>query len=768
MMREITGERKSGTLGQRRFRDFRETLVSIFVDNLNHQVDQRFLWDLFKVFGRMRDIYLSAATVHMKIGYAFVRFGTIEEAKRVAETMNGMYVFGWPIRATVAKHGWKSRNLANTGDAIRHRMQTEDDKKVSLEGKGHRGSYADVLKEKSEVRGVREGDHMEMLKLVITGSSFSDSRWLENSAMGVMMGFTNVSRVKRRLFNRGFSFTTKYLGGRAILWSFNSSQDCEGFISNSFFWNDMFSSVQKWSGVRSFDDKPVWFNFTGVALDYWTEAFFKKLVSKLGELALVDEEMLLRKRLDSARLLLLIPPNRSLPKVIQVVDGFKHFSVSVEAESRLRDMRWINDFLGLNQEFEILDRGCPSMAEETQLQNQVGRRSEAVFEILSNHSMGKVSSEPREFNQRGKEDVEVCRDNSKETFLQEKSTIKSRRFRQVRGKDRVEVNRKWTLGEESSSSAEDEIEEGQIFFSEFPRGECSKKVKALEWAVEDGLGERRTPANSPTGSDLREGLNDAVVEQVEGLCLDGHMDNLTNEALLELALVDETRRVERMREWRKCLKAEDRSRRHGVSIRSSIKGTKKNNSREDGQCVEVEEGSNEDGNMVAKIAKVVERADRRGHDTKGNRILRLRDLTRKLSCDGGSQTGLEVENTGEGFHQDVEEEIVKVIKTGVSLGIDFNGKIMEMEEVIAICEKEEKDRTAETRKRGLGRDEKKRVIQSLVCRHKPMIFFIQEMKLKAFDSSVERGVSGPKRILEDKKSDFRGTSRQSVLRTCKM
>ncbi|KAK2640223.1 hypothetical protein Ddye_028018 [Dipteronia dyeriana] len=52
------------------------------------EVDQAFLWSLFKVFGRVRDIYLSAATERRKIGYAFVRFGTIEKARRVADKTN--------------------------------------------------------------------------------------------------------------------------------------------------------------------------------------------------------------------------------------------------------------------------------------------------------------------------------------------------------------------------------------------------------------------------------------------------------------------------------------------------------------------------------------------------------------------------------------------------------------------------------------------------------------------------------------------------------
>ncbi|KAK1559289.1 hypothetical protein Q3G72_012878 [Acer saccharum] len=80
----------------------------------------------------------------------------------------------------------------------------------------------------------------------------------------------------------------------------------------------------------------------------------------------------------------------------------------------------------------------------------------------------------------------------------------------------------------------------------------------------------------------------------------------------------------------------------------------------------------------------------------------------------------------------MNEEITKVIEIGVSLRVDFNGKIMEMEEVISKCEKEEKERLESSRKR----EEKKEMVRKLVFRHKPMDLFIQESKLKVFDNTV--------------------------------
>ncbi|KAK0581163.1 hypothetical protein LWI29_010799 [Acer saccharum] len=204
--------------------------------------------------------------------------------------------------------------------------------------KGQSSSYADALKDKVDERITSDRVSSDSSELLITDSLLFDGCWLEKSAMGVLKSFSNIAIVKKRLINIGFSCITKYLWGGAILWSFDSIQDCEGFISNSFFFlRDLFSSMEKWSAVRYFDKRPIWFNFTGVALDFRNEAFLKKLGSMIGVFMLVDEDTLFRKRLDMARILLMVSPNKVHPKKIKVVYSRRNFYVIVETEPSQRD-----------------------------------------------------------------------------------------------------------------------------------------------------------------------------------------------------------------------------------------------------------------------------------------------------------------------------------------------------------------------------------------------------------------------------------------------
>ncbi|KAK3228262.1 hypothetical protein Dsin_008124 [Dipteronia sinensis] len=63
-------------------RDFRDSMFSINVNNLNPVVDSACLWGVFKVFGRVRDVFLSSKNGGRMSFYAFIMFNTLEEANR--------------------------------------------------------------------------------------------------------------------------------------------------------------------------------------------------------------------------------------------------------------------------------------------------------------------------------------------------------------------------------------------------------------------------------------------------------------------------------------------------------------------------------------------------------------------------------------------------------------------------------------------------------------------------------------------------------------
>ena len=140
--REKSRERRPVSLGREgnqvkpngwdlsRNRDFRESLFSVFIDYLNPKVDVGCLWSVFKVFGRVRDVYLSSKKSSRRSSFAFIRFETQEEAKRVAIKVNGMHIFGWPIVSKIASFGWNHRRYVSGSSRALLKMENESSKGV--------------------------------------------------------------------------------------------------------------------------------------------------------------------------------------------------------------------------------------------------------------------------------------------------------------------------------------------------------------------------------------------------------------------------------------------------------------------------------------------------------------------------------------------------------------------------------------------------------------------------------------------------------------
>ena len=113
------------------------------------------LWNIFKPFGRVRDVYLSSKSRARRSLFAFIRFETMEEATKVARLTNKMYVYGWPIVSKVASYGWNKRINA---EGLRHQNEAVSKEKGMKGGpvkqsiNGNK-TFVEVLKGNSGMKG---------------------------------------------------------------------------------------------------------------------------------------------------------------------------------------------------------------------------------------------------------------------------------------------------------------------------------------------------------------------------------------------------------------------------------------------------------------------------------------------------------------------------------------------------------------------------------------------------------------------------------------
>ncbi|KAK1548837.1 hypothetical protein Q3G72_023053 [Acer saccharum] len=284
--------------GERRLsddrRDYRDNLFLVFIGNLNPKVDVACLWGVFKVFGRVRDVFLFAKVRARSSYYAFVRFDTIEEASKVAKMVHGMHVYGWPINAKMADHGWKKRR---SSEVVKNSLEKKgsfidsdrpnDGGSVDSSAKeelNHR-SYADILKGE-QVHHNRRADKRKIHRLSMS--------WKKQK--------TTVERLSRC----------------AIDW---------------------------WTPKG----KLSWINAVGIPMSCWEEAFFLKLGSLFGEMLWIDKETLTRKRLDQAKFLALIPHDWHNSFSTKIIMEESSFEVKIEVDPNPVSSSWLNQILDLEE-----------------------------------------------------------------------------------------------------------------------------------------------------------------------------------------------------------------------------------------------------------------------------------------------------------------------------------------------------------------------------------------------------------------------------------
>ncbi|KAK2661896.1 hypothetical protein Ddye_000470 [Dipteronia dyeriana] len=215
----LGGRKREIALGCSVSKDFRDSLQSIFVDNINPSVESTCLWSTFKAFGKVRDVYLSSKTSSRKSKFDFVRFETIEEANKVVMSTNGMHIHGRPISSKVASYGWNNRRFR-----VERRTGWNYDSGVSRAGQSFNqnnslsfSTFADVVKGENLRNHEKRMEKEEKCMTMRWKRQRVEDKWLSKCVVGVLRHFGNISSVSKRLKDKGFRFSSSYAGDKHFM-----------------------------------------------------------------------------------------------------------------------------------------------------------------------------------------------------------------------------------------------------------------------------------------------------------------------------------------------------------------------------------------------------------------------------------------------------------------------------------------------------------------------------------------------------------------------
>ncbi|KAK2654101.1 hypothetical protein Ddye_013957 [Dipteronia dyeriana] len=99
----------------------------------------------------------------------------------------------------------------------------------------------------------------------------------------------------------------------------------------------------------------VWINIVGVPLKVWCSSFFMRLRGVFGDPLYVEEDSVMRRRLDRGRVLMLVPHESLCPKKIKVLMEGDSFLVRLHEDPTLVDFQWMTNVLGLKMSWSNSD-----------------------------------------------------------------------------------------------------------------------------------------------------------------------------------------------------------------------------------------------------------------------------------------------------------------------------------------------------------------------------------------------------------------------------
>ncbi|KAL7209634.1 hypothetical protein ACSBR1_031233 [Camellia fascicularis] len=264
-------------------------VVTIFVDNIPESMDSKGLFNLFRKFGVVKDVFIPGKRRRASGSkFGFVRYDCEVAAEMVIQKADGLWCDNKALKVKRAEFqkphalGHQEKRVLNIGDD--GRLMHQWPQRQQWQGIGVKQSYAEAL-----VRGGASKSEKVVIRAYEEGNG-----WLYESLVVKLSSFLAVEDFKAELYNRRMrDVIARDNGGRIVVLTFSSIQQMQEGKEQIGRWGKKWcDSVEEW-GKNQFEEQErcVWSNCFGIPINLWSVTTFRSIGSHWGSVVQFKEDI---------------------------------------------------------------------------------------------------------------------------------------------------------------------------------------------------------------------------------------------------------------------------------------------------------------------------------------------------------------------------------------------------------------------------------------------------------------------------------------------
>ncbi|GLU06805.1 hypothetical protein SLE2022_237990 [Rubroshorea leprosula] len=336
--------------------------TTFFFYNFPEELEAKFLWNCFKMYGKVVDVYLPRKRDKRGKRFGFVRLTGVNNEMQMERKLNNIWIGSYKIRVKIANDRQRKSALSRkTQGEVKDSGSTNNMNRLiqpghsyaqAVKGQGKRTEKApeklqtrdeDVVLDKEDIptRAEKSTEVEKREESIEYTPTTEELLWLEGGMVAEVRSMALVSEIQEHLDVDGGSISLVPIGGRRML----LTERVKGYLAEYMKLNEelfslWFVSLKPWEKATEEKSRMVWLRITGVPLKAWSERCFRTIGETIGEVLMIHDDTKKKSILWDGRILVLCSNSSKISKRTKLRVGEQGYEIEIVEEEWRSDPDW--------------------------------------------------------------------------------------------------------------------------------------------------------------------------------------------------------------------------------------------------------------------------------------------------------------------------------------------------------------------------------------------------------------------------------------------